>query len=97
MKLFFHYMMFFLVFGYVGESFASEPPPPIATVECSQQEDQCYIETMDGERFYVDRQVLPYLVVYDEGARPEDCYFELCYNENGVVTGLNPRHTFFHR
>lgn len=72
-----------------------QSPPTIQSVECSLREDQCYILTTAGDQFYLDRQVLPYIVAFDESADDADCQFELCYGERGQVTGLNPRHEFY--
>lgn len=96
MKDFIYSTLLFIAFGLVTEAHAFDnEPPEIESVECSTHEDQCYILTITGEKFYLDPEVLPYFVFFDEYADETDCDFELCYDDKGSVTGLNPNHPFY--
>lgn len=68
-------------------------PPLIAHIECNPRQDQCSIQTREGEMYYLDRGILPYFITFDEES--DDCYMELCYRQNGSVSGLNPEYTFY--
>lgn len=96
MKQFLQTFVIFIAFGLIGEAFADEPTlPNIIDVTCMPSQDLCSITLSNGDYLQLDGNVLPYLIEFDYDAYEGDCSGQLCYNERGGTTGLNPNFPFF--
>lgn len=106
MKSFTHFYMMvvgFLFFGLLGEAHADDgvgdQPTSFKNASttydlwCDPRGDLCSFTDDEGVKYKLSREYLPQYIPLAEDTN--DCFQEVCYDDNMDVIGLNPNYHLF--